>query len=89
MAERNTLVALAALTRVGGPSLVALFVLDALSRAILVTVVAFEALAVLGGDAQKVSVLYAAISAAGEVVGNIVGPVPPEKLESLVAQIAG
>ena len=65
MAERNTLLALAALTRVGGPSLVALFVLDALSRAILVTVVAFEALAVLGGDAQKVSVLYAAISAAG------------------------
>ena len=43
MAERNTLLALAALTRVGGPSLVALFVLDALSRAILVTVVAFEA----------------------------------------------
>jgi hypothetical protein len=32
---------------------------------------------------------FAAISAAGEVVGNIVGPVPPEKLESLVAQIAG
>ena len=55
----------AALTRVGGPSFVALFAIDALSRAILVTVVAFEALALLGGDAQKVSVLYFAISAAG------------------------
>ena len=32
---------------------------------------------------------FAAIDASGEVVGNIVGPVPPEKLEALVAQIAG
>ena len=62
---RASLAALAALSRVGGPSFVTLFALDGLSRAILVTVVAFEALAVLGGDAQKVSVLYFAISGAG------------------------
>ncbi len=31
---------------------------------------------------------FAAINAAGEVVGNIVGPVPPEKFQALVAQIA-
>lgn len=32
---------------------------------------------------------FAAINAAGEVVGNIVGPVPPEKLEAIVREIAG
>ena len=31
---------------------------------------------------------FAAINAAGEVVGIIVGPVPPEKLQALVAEIA-
>ncbi|HJN39600.1 MAG TPA: hypothetical protein QGH28_05425 [Chloroflexota bacterium] len=31
---------------------------------------------------------FAAINAAGEIVGNIVGPVPPEKFQALVAQIA-
>ena len=53
-----------ALAGSGGPAFAVLFALDALSRAILVTVVAFEALALLG-DAQKVSVLYFAVGAAG------------------------
>jgi MFS family permease len=54
-----------ALSRVGGASFVALFAIDALSRAILITVISFEALALLAGDAQKVSVLYFAVSAIG------------------------
>ena len=55
---------LAALAQAGGPAFVALFALDALARSILVTVVAFEALALLG-DAQNVSVLYFVVSFAG------------------------
>ena len=55
---------LASLARTGGPAFVALFAVDALARSILVTVVAFEALELLG-DAQKVSLLYFAVSGAG------------------------
>lgn len=55
---------LAALTRTGAPAFVALFAVDALARSTLVTVVAFEALALLG-DAQAVSVLYFSISGVG------------------------
>ena len=53
-----------ALARPGRPAFAVLFALDSLSRAILVTVVAFDALALLG-DAQTVSVLYFAVSAVG------------------------
>ena len=55
---------LASLADTGGPAFVALFTVDALARSILVTVVAFEALELLG-DAQNVSLLYFAVSGAG------------------------
>ena len=53
-----------ALGRPGGPAFAVLFALDSMGRAILVTVVAFDALALLG-DAQTISVLYFAVSVVG------------------------
>ena len=48
----------------GNPSFVVLFVLETFTRAILVTVVPLQALALLG-DAQGVSSFYFSVSAAG------------------------
>ena len=55
---------LGAVTTAGNPSFVALFVLETFTRAILVTVVPLQALALLG-DAQGVSVFYFSVSFAG------------------------
>ncbi len=55
---------LGAVTTTGNPSFVVLFVLETFTRAILVTVVPLQALALLG-DAQGVSVFYFSVSIAG------------------------
>ena len=63
---------LGGLSRAGGSSFVALFMLDTLSRATLVTVLPLQALDLLG-DAQKVSLLYFAVSAAA-LAGSLAVP---------------
>jgi MFS family permease len=55
---------LGAVATTGNPSFVVLFVLETFTRAILVTVVPLQALALLG-DAQGVSIFYFSVSAAG------------------------
>ncbi len=63
---------LAAFARPEAPAFLALFTLDTLARAMLVTVVPLQAYAILG-DAQKVSVLYFAAGSAG-LLGSLSVP---------------
>ncbi len=63
---------LGAVARAGAPAFITLFTLDTLARAVLITVIPLQALELLG-DAQRVSVLYFAVSTAG-LMGSLCVP---------------